>query len=969
MGSPATKLERANVEQTIREIIAQLVRELGNGQAVEELNRKHGETHLERDLGLGSLERVELMLRLEKAFSIQLPESAIGEANTVSDLLGAVLRQEQGVCGAESETSTARVVTTQRSESNRRALAERLAAAESLAEIISIRGTYDAETAHIYLYEDSEQCRVITCGELYARALAVAMELGKRGIEPGHTIGIMLPTGTEFFWTFAGAMMAGAIPVPIYPPFRADRIAEYAERQSAILANAEVRMLVTFERAEGVAHLLRPRVKTLRDVVTAAALASPHSEKAAQAGMLPIEPIRHRAQSADIAFLQYTSGSTGNPKGVVLTHANLLANIRSITEALRLNADDVAVSWLPLYHDMGLIGAWFVPLATGIPLVSLSPLAFLSRPVRWLEAINRHRGTLSPAPNFAYELCARKIADEDLDHLDLSCWRAALNGAEPVNVETVNKFAEKFARCGFRREALLPVYGLAEASLGVAAPAMGSGAHTDRIDRAAFQSEKRAMQTKEQGQAVLEFVSVGQPLPKMEIRIVDDAGNSVPERIEGRVHFRGPSTTAGYYRNPEATRELVLSDGWLESGDLGYLAEGELYITGRRKDVIIKGGRNLYPHEIEDVVGRVAGVRAGCVVAFGAPDEASGTEKLVVVAESREQTQAGEIAKEITRAVSEAVGIPPDMVRILPAHSIPKTSSGKLRRSETRRLYLESKLGEAPAPQWLQIARLTTQGAFPRLFAFLKKGFSRAAEILYGVYALALFGVAAVIVCAIVYPMKNRIRSARIIQRASRALLLLTAIRVEVHGRELLDQWHSRGPWIFAPNHSSYIDILILLAHLPAEARYVAKGEIASMPLVATMAKRSGHFAFDRSNPKARVAQSEEVERALRRGESVVVYPEGTFTSQTGIRPFQLGAFKAAVDTGRAICPVAVRGAREILRDETYLPKRGVVQMTIGPLIEPRIEPSAGAGNWQEIVRLRDETREIIARGAAEPLL
>ncbi len=967
MGSFAAKLERASLEQTIRENVAQLVRELGNPQAIEELNRKGGEAHLERDLGLGSLERVELMLRLDKTFSIQLPESVVGEATTVSDLLGAVVRQfsEEGVRGSESETARTPSIHTREHEKNRDELAARLAAAESLAEIISIRGTYDAETAHIYLYEDGQKQRVIKCGELYTRALEVAAELGKRGIEPGHTVAIMLPTGAEFFWTFAGTMMAGAIPVPIYPPFRADRIAEYAERQSAILANAEARMLVTFQRAEGVAKLLRPRVKTLRDVVTAENLTPLPIAMSPQREVQTIEPIRHRARSEDIAFLQYTSGSTGNPKGVVLTHANLLANIRSITEALKLNADDVAVSWLPLYHDMGLIGAWFVPLATGIPLVSLSPLAFLSRPARWLEAISHHRGTLSPAPNFAYELCVRKIPDEDLKDVDLSCWRAALNGAEPVSLETINKFAEKFARCGFRQEALLPVYGLAEASLGVCTPTMGSGAHADRIDRHVFQSEKQAIQTNEEGQTALEFLSVGRPLPGMEVRIADDAGNQVPERVEGRVHFRGPSATTGYYKNPEATRGLVLSDGWLESGDLGYLADGELYLTGRKKDLIIKGGRNLYPHEIEGIVGHVAGVRTGCVVAFGAPDEASGTEKLVVVAEARDQARAGEIAKEITHVVSEAVGVPPDIVRIVPVHSIPKTSSGKLRRSETRRLYIESKLGEAPAPQWLQMTRLGMRAAFPRLAALVKKVLLRGAEIIYGIYALALFGVAASIVCALVYPMKSRLSAAKIVRNASRAVLFLAAIRAEIHGRELLEEWRSCGPWIFAPNHSSYLDILILLAYLPAGVRYVAKGEIASMPLVATMAKRSGHFAFDRSDANARVAQSEEVEQALRRGESVVIYPEGTFTLQTGVRPFQLGAFKAAVDTGSAVCPIAVRGARTLLRDETYLPKPGKVEMTVGPLIVPR----AGAGNWQEIVRLRDETREVIARGAAEPLL
>lgn len=967
VGSASTKLERSNLEQNLREIVARLLRELGNSRALEEFASKGVAAHLERDLGLGSLERVELMLRLDKAFSIQLPENVLAEANTAGDLLNSVLDRLAGSAtdgarkGAPSEGLPHPA--DEKLDAN---LLARLARAETLGEIISIRGRFDSGTKHIYLYEESGEIRAITCGELLARASALALELARRGLVPGHTVGIMLPTCAEFFWAFAGTILAGAIPVPIYPPFRPDGIEEYAERQSAILANAEARMLITFRRAEGVAKLLRPLVKTLQGVATAEELVVSNGHAAPpETEIRPTEGRRHRARGDDIAFLQYTSGSTGNPKGVVLTHANLLANIRSITEALKLTGEDVAVSWLPLYHDMGLIGAWFVPLATRIPLVSLSPLSFLANPARWLQAISRHRGTLSPAPNFAYELCVRKIADEALPGLDLRCWRAALNGAEPVRSETIERFTEKFARCGFRREALLPVYGLAEASLGLAAPAMGAGARVDRIERARFQSAGTAVPAKEQTGSTLQFVSVGRPLPEMEIRIVDETGGRMPERGEGKVHFRGPSATSGYYKNPEATRELVREGGWLDSGDLGYVAEGELYITGRAKDLIIKGGRNLYPDEIEEIAAQVDGVRRGCVAAFGVSDEASGTERLVVVAEARDAKQRDRIAREITQQLSQVMGLPPDVVEILPIHSIPKTSSGKLRRRETRKMYLEAKLGKRQAPLWVQAGKLAARGALPRLRSFTLAMLRRGAEILYGVYALLLFGVATAVVWLVVYPAKNRTFSAGLIRRASRLLLLLAAIRVEVEGRELLERWKREGPWIFAPNHSSYLDILILLACLPSETRYVAKGEIHSMPLVGTLARRSGHFAFDRSDPNARVAQSAEIEEALRQGQSVVIYPEGTFTPQSGIRPFQLGAFKAAVDTRRAICPIAVRGARELLRDETYLPKPGRVTLTLGPLIEPHPE----AHDWREIVRLRDLTREVIASGAGESLL
>ncbi|MGB6525188.1 MAG: AMP-binding protein [Candidatus Acidiferrales bacterium] len=968
MGTSATKLERTNTEQVIREIVQQLLRELSNPGALEEFTRKGSGAHLERDLGLGSLERVELMLRLDKHFAMHLPESVVAEADTAGDLLQAVL-QQAGRPQTDDRVTSAALLETPRgsgAEKPSEDLREKLARAETLTEILRIRGRADAATAHIYLYEEDGGVRTITCGELFSRATTVAAELARRGIAPGQTVAIMLPTGAEFFWTFAGTLLAGAIPVPIYPPFRADRIEEYASRQAAILRNAEARLLVTFRRAESVAKLLEPQVKSLRGVTTAERLAAadaPPSPPGTEAR--PVEAAPHRARAEDIALLQYTSGSTGNPKGVVLTHANLIANIRSMTEAVGICGDDVAVSWLPLYHDMGLIGAWFVPLASGIPVVILSPLAFLSRPERWLWAIHNHRGTLSPAPNFAYELCVRKIADGDIEGLDLSSWRAALNGAEPVRAETIDRFVEKFSRYGFRREALLPVYGLAEASLGVAAPTMGSGARVDRIERAPFESEGRAIPSTPGGAADVEFVSAGSVLPRMEVRIVNAGGQPVGQRIEGRLLFRGSSATSGYYRNPEATRELVREDGWLNSGDLGYVADGQIYITGRAKDVIIKGGRNLYPQEIEEIAGRVKGVRTGCVVAFGVPDETSGTERLVVTAEARDLKQRDRIAQEITRGVSEAVGLPPDVVAILPIHSIPKTSSGKLRRSETRRLYIDGKLSKPPAPAWLQIGKLMARGAVPRGISASKKFVRRSAEILYGVYALALFGVAALLVWLVLVPVRSRSFSAKLVHKSSRILLWLAAIRVQIEGVELLNEWKSSAPWIFAPNHSSYFDILVLLAILPAEARYVAKGEIVSMPLVNLMAKRSGHFAFERSSAQARIAQANEINDALRHGDSVVIYPEGTFTEVPGIRPFQLGTFKAAVDTGRPICPVALRGARELLRDKTILPKPGRITATFGPLMLPR----AGDSDWHEIVRLRDETREVIARGAGEQLL
>ncbi|MGA8222345.1 MAG: AMP-binding protein [Candidatus Acidiferrales bacterium] len=965
MGATGTKLDRkAAVEAQALAAVRQLLIELDGARGLEELAARHSAAHLERELGLGSLERVELMLRLGEACGVRLPDRVVAEADTVQDLIQAILREESG---AGVAAAVAPAPAPFASPALRPDLEQQIRRSETLTEIIRLRGRGEPARAHIHLYEENDQLRTITFGELYERASAVAGELQRRGLEPGQTVAIMLPTCAEFFSTFAGILLAGGIPVPIYPPFRADRIAEYAARQSNILRNAEAQFLVSWRQAHGLARLLQPRVPSLRDVLDAQRLAStPAPDAPPPTQWRAVENLSHRARGEDIAFLQYTSGSTGDPKGVILTHANLLSNIHSIVGGIDIKPGDACVSWLPLYHDMGLIGAWFTPLFTGIPLVVMSPLSFLSKPERWLRAIHRHRATISPAPNFAYELCVRKIPDKDLQGLDLSSWRAATNGAEPVRAETLDRFAERFAPYGFRRESLSPVYGLAEATLGVSAPKSGTGYKVDRIARAAFESEGRAVPAAAGDSAPLEFVSAGRPMPGVEVRMVDADGRALTERVQGRLWFKGPGATSGYYRNPRATRELIQEGGWLDSGDLAYWADGEIYITGRAKDVIIKAGRNIYPHEVEEFAGRVAGVRAGCVVAFGAPDARSGTERLMIAAEVRDMSAARRIAAEITQAVDDAIGMPPDHVELLAPQSIPKTSSGKLRRSETRRLYLEGKLGKKVRPAWVQVAMLAARGAGPGAWGSLKHAASAALEMLYGIYALTVFTLILVPLWVIVSLTRDRERAARRTHAGARLILRAARVSIQVEGGELLAQLPTSGPWIFAPNHSSFLDILTSLALLPDGVRWVAKGESLSMPLIGTIIRRSGQFSFDRSDPQARIRQAEEVDAALRRGESVGIYPEGTFTAVAGIRPFQLGTFKAAVDTQRPICPVAVRGARQILRDKTRLPRRGQVTVTIGPLVLP--DPSEG-DDWREIVRLRDTTREIIARNSGEPLL
>jgi len=944
MATSGVQLERLGVSQQVQEILRELLTELGSPVATAH-NLPHA--HLEHDLSLGSLERVELMLRLGSAFGLHLPDQVVAEANTVDDLVEAVLTTARG--RQQSDLFSAPLAQVRRSAAQPATTAAHLAAegAETLTEALIRHARANPSRPHIFLREDDGSASAITYGQLLERAGSVAAGLQDAGLAPGETVSIMLPTCREFFYTFFGILLAGGIPVPIYPPFRADRIEEYATRQAAILNNAQARVLVTFREAETVARLLKPSVPSLSTVRNASRLAE-----------TPAQPRPfHKARADDIAFLQYTSGSTGEPKGVILTHASLLTNIRDMIAAIEVGPDDVAVSWLPLYHDMGLIGKWLTPLYAGIPVAVLSPLAFLSRPERWLWAIHHHRGTLSAAPNFAFELCVRKIEDREIEGLDLSSWRAALNGAEPVNPETLERFANRFAAYGFRRKAILGVYGLAEASLAVSLPPPGSGSRVDSIERAAFEREGRAIPAPDDPGA-LAFVSAGRPVKTYDVRIVDEQGRDLPERTEGRLWFRGPAATRGYYRNPQATREILREDGWLDSADRAYLADGEIYITGRAKDIIIKAGRNIYPHEVEEVAGSVEGVRKGCVVAFGLRDEAMGTERLVVVAETRQQDAAAlrGIEAAVTETIGETLGMPPDLVELVPPHSIPKTSSGKLRRAATQKLYLAGKLGRRKPPVWVQVTRLAAAGGARAA----RSSFRRALEIMYGLYALGVFGVLLATSWLLVLPIKSRRRASRLTARAIRLCLALAGCRVRVEGSEHL---RSDGPCVFVSNHTSYLDALILIGYLGRECRFVSKLELRSMPFVRTFIRKMDHLVFDRSDPRARLDQVKEIEEALRSGESVFVFPEGTFTPAVGVRPFQLGAFKAAVSTGQPVCPVALRGAREILRDQTYLPKPGSVTLSICLLLDPR-----GDG-WQEIVRLRDTARAEIARLSGEHLL
>ncbi len=956
MSVNAASPQPSNLESRVLEIVRHLLDDLGSQRALQSLSVQ---SSLERELGLGSLERVELLDRLEKEFGRRFPEQLLTEAETPFDLVTALASASgsptsQGTSGRAPAHPS--LETSAPGKQASEAPFAKLSSIGTLTDALLHHARFSPSRDHIYLYGEDASLQTISYEALYQGALIVSRGLMARGLRRGETVAMMLPTGKDFLFTFFGVLLAGGVPVPTYPPFKASQLEEYARRQSRILQNAEARFLVTFRQAEKLGKLLKPGIRSLKAVVTVADLSSAN----ASGGMLA-----QQSQGKDLpgrnaaALIQYTSGSTGDPKGVVLTHSNLIANIRAIGEALKIRPTDIGVSWLPLYHDMGLIGSWLAALYFGVPIAILSPLSFLSRPERWLWTIHQHRATLSAAPNFAYELCARKIDERGLEGLDLSCWRAALNGAEPVSPETMERFILRFQPYGFRQGTLLPVYGLAESSVGLTFPALGSKPRVEQIERESFEREGEARPCAAPEES-LRFVSAGRPLPEHAIRVVDESDLEVGERIQGHIQFQGPSTMQGYFRNPEATA-AVMHNGWVATGDLGYLADGELFVTARFKDVIIKGGRNLYPQEVEEAAGEVEGVRRGCIAAFGVSDKVLGTEKLVVVAETRNAEKAAKelIASQIVARVDGQLGLPPDIVLMVPPQTVPKTSSGKIRRDACKQMYLEGKLAATPLPVWMQFGRLAAASAGRRLQLAARQ----LSGFVYGLYAWMALALVMLPGWLLVLLLPSR-QAPRIFRFLCRAALRIAGLSPRVEGESLLSEAASslrRGhALLVASNHASYLDVLVVAAACPFDVCFVSKREAAAWPVVGTFIRKCGFLTVSREDASHAAADSAGIPSRLKGGACVHVFPEGTFTTQNGVRPFQMGAFKAAVETGSPILPLSLRGTRNVLRDGMALPRYGKVRIVVSSPLQPK------AQTWREMVRLRDALRVEILQHCGE---
>jgi 1-acyl-sn-glycerol-3-phosphate acyltransferase len=505
---------------------------------------------------------------------------------------------------------------------------------------------------------------------------------------------------------------------------------------------------------------------------------------------------------------------------------------------------------------------------------------------------------------------------------------------------------------------MMPVYGLAESTVALAVPPIHRGPRVEHVEREPFEKEGQALSAEPTSHNPHRFVSAGRPVQDHEVRIVDDEGKPVAERVEGTLEFRGPSTMQGYYRNEEATRTISRAGGWLSSGDRAFLSDGEIFVTGRAKDIIIRAGRNIYPQEVESIVEDVPAVRRGCVAAFGVSDERRGTEKMIVVAEtrSRSEEEKRKIAFEIEEHLVDLFGAPADDVVVVPPGTIPKTSSGKLRRSSCREKYLSGEIVRRKASSAL-ILRLAAM----ELGLRTKRAVGQSARWCYGIYALslALFTVFPVWLLALVIPSRHIV--SMIARLGARAYLFLSACRLHVRGQEHLIS--SETPVILVSNHASYLDSIPLTAALPIDYAYVVKQEVGSWPIFRTIIHRLGHVLLDRSDPKGSLAGTEKLRQNLRKGRSVLFFPEGTFTAATGLRPFKLGAFKLAAENDLPVVPIALVGTRRWLRDTTWLPRRSDLEVVVEEPIRSH------SSDITEVVRVRDEAAERIARHIGEPKL
>ena len=484
----------------------------------------------------------------------------------------------------------------------------------------------------------------------------VARALREAGLQPGDLVALIINDAEPFLTALFGASLAGLVPASVAPPTVTGELSRYFELTAGILRAARARAVIASAPLVSGIEAVRASCPDLTLVLSRDELDAP-----------PLEPGTPPSLD-DLAFVQFTSGSTSAPRGVALSHRNLAANIEAINgpAGLATTSEDSAVSWLPLYHDMGLVGMALGPLYAARPAVLLTPQTFIKRPAEWLKAISRYRATVSFAPNFAYDLAVRRVRDSDLDGLDLSCWRVAGCGAEPVHAPTLAAFADRFARVGFRATGFLPCYGLAEHVLAATLPPRNRPVRLEHTSS-------------------LSLVSCGRALPGHEIRVIGEDGREAATGEIGEILLAGPSVMLGYYRDEQSTVQTI-RNGWLYTGDLGFLSDGELFVCGRAKEIIIVNGRKYHPQDLEWAVDDIDGVRRGHVVAFG-DTQPGASDRVVLVVETNKTAAVLTLAETIRRRISDGFGLYVDEIVAVPSGTIGRTTSGKVQRAATKALY------------------------------------------------------------------------------------------------------------------------------------------------------------------------------------------------------------------------------------------------------------------------------------------
>ncbi|MGZ3279558.1 MAG: AMP-binding protein [Phenylobacterium sp.] len=890
------------------------------------------EAELDRDFGLDSLGRVEAVHRLELAFNVRLPDRLFAEAATAADLARAV-------CGVGVQPSPTAAQVTARSAP---LAGPSPSTVMTFPEVLAWHADHHGERAHVYLSDGDVEAAPITYAGLLDGARAVAAALAREGLEPGARVALMLPTGEAFLAVFFGVLLAGGVPAPIYPPWRMAQIEEHLRRQGRVLGKARAAGLIASREVLPFARLLRDLMGGEAFVLAAEDLPAAGDSAAAPA----------TARPEALALIQFTSGSTADPKGVMLSHANILANIRGLARAIAATPGDVYVSWLPLYHDMGLIAAWLACVDQAVPLVLMSPLSFLARPERWLWTLHRNRATITAAPNFAFELCL-SIPDERLTGLDLSDLRVAGCGSEPISPTTVRDFTARFASYGFRAEALLPVYGLAESAAALTSCPLGRAPWIDHVRRTVLARTGEARLAPAEAPDAQAFVSCGVPLLGHEARVVDEAGREAGERREGRLQFRGPSATAGYFEAPNKTAELICGD-WLDSGDLAYVAQGEVFVTGRTKDMIKRAGRNIHPADIEDAVADLAGVEPRGTVLFSVTDPERGVERLVLAVETAlPAADRGSLVRSIQELAADRLQAALDDIFFLDPGEIPRTESGKVRRAALGQAYLERDRAGARAAPKRQLARLVRAA----LAARLRRHLAAAVERLYAAYWWAVIGSFGLVLWPLLPPLSLH-RRWQAMHGASRLALRLLGHSLTL---EVIGPRPDRDV-VYVANHASYIDSLVLAAVLPGDLAFTGFKALAEDRIQGTFVARLGTLFVERFEPGEAVADTERATDAVRAGRPLVIFPEATAMRAPGLLDFRMGAFVVATETGAPVVPITIRGTRSILRhDHRWFPRRGEISVRIGAALAPQ------GRDFEAALALKSAARAEILAHLGEP--